>query len=368
LTALEKDAVGPKARRTGAEAPVASKLPTVPALRSPHDRGEPATLETTVVSAVIPTVGRESVVDAVLSARAQRAIRPEIIVVCDCPTVPRAVADIAHMIDRIECTGGRMGAAYARNVGVAAASGRYVAFLDDDDEWLPLKLQLQVEEALSIEATGHVPVVSSRFFQRKAGCQPSSAIGPRRILTSDDRPEDYLFANRLVGFKRPMLPTPTLLTTREFAARHTWDADLRRHQDWDWLVRTRDVPNVRLRQLAEPLAICTIGSANSTSASPDWRTSFEWAMRYRRIWAAATLADFLASQTLRYALQARDWSGAREIISTILQCGRPSSRAIVSALAGLIPRHLAENLLVALGGFGGRKRAAARPAAPAKLA
>jgi hypothetical protein len=165
-----------------------------------------------------------------------------------------------------------------------------------------------------------------------------------------------------------MLPTPTLLTTREFAARHAWDADLRRHQDWDWVVRTSEVPNVKLRQLAEPLAICAIGSANSTSASPDWRTSFDWAMRYEGVWAAATLADFLTSQTLRYALQARDWSGARGVISTILQCGRPSSRAIVSALVGLIPRHIAENFLVPLGGLSGRKRAATRPAAPTKLA
>ena len=274
------------------------------------DDAASAKSEPIVVSVVIPTVGRESLVDAVLSARGQGGIQPEIIVVCDCPTVPSTVADIAQIIDRIECTGGKMGAAHARNLGVAAASGRYVAFLDDDDEWLPSKLQLQVEEAISIEAAGHVPVVSSRFFQRKAGCHPSSAVGPRRILTSDERPEDYLFANRLVGFGRPMLPTPTLLTTREFAARHLWDADLRRHQDWDWVVRTSEVANVRLRQLAEPLAICTIGSANSTSASPDWRASFDWAMRYRGIWATATLVDFLTSQTLRYALQGRDWSGA----------------------------------------------------------
>jgi glycosyltransferase involved in cell wall biosynthesis len=304
----------------------------------------------------------------VRSAQAQRGVQPEIIVVCDCPTVPSAVADIADSIDRIECTGGRMGAGRARNLGVAAASGRYVAFLDDDDEWLPSKLKLQVEEALSIEATGHVPVVSSRIFQRKAGCNPCNAVGPRRILTSDERPEDYLFANRLVGFGRPMLPTSTLLTTREFAAGHPWDADLRRHQDWDWVVRTSEVPDVRLRQLPQPLAIYSIGSADSTSASPDWHTSFDWATRHRTIWADATLADFLASQTLRYALQAHDWSGAREIISTISQCGRPSARAIVSALAGIIPRRLAESVLVAIGRVGGTKPLSTQADRPAKSA
>jgi hypothetical protein len=305
--------------------------------------------------------------EAVRSAQTQRGVQPEIIVVCDSAIVPSTVADIADSIDRIECTGGRMGAAHARNLGIRAANGRYVAFLDDDDEWLPSKLLLQVEAALSIEATGHVPLVSSRIFQRKVGRHPRSVAGPGRILATDERPEDYLFANRLVGFRRPMLPTSTLLTTREFATGHPWDSDLRRHQDWDWVVRTGEIPNVRVRQLIEPLAIYTIGSSDSTSASPDWRSSFDWATRQRGIWAAATLADFLASQTLRYALQARDWSGAREIISTILECGRPSSRAIVSAMAGLIPRHLAENVLVALGGFGGRKRSASRPATPAKL-
>ena len=324
--------------------------------------------ESTVVSVVIPTVGRESVLDAVRSAQTQNGVESEIIVVCDSPTVPPAVADIANVVDRIECTGGQLGAAGARNVGVAAASGEYVAFLDDDDEWLPTKLQLQVGAARSIEAAGQVPVVSSRIFQRKAGCLPCSAVGPRQVLTAGERPEDYLFANRLVGFGRPMLPTSTLLTTREFALEHQWDASLRRHTDWDWVVRTSAVPDVDVRQLAEPLVVYTIGSADSASASPDWRSSFEWATRYRAVWTDATLADFLASQTLRYALQARDWSGARDILATIHEHGRPSLRATVSALAGMIPRRLAEDILVAIGGVGGRKATGTRAQVPAKLA
>jgi glycosyltransferase involved in cell wall biosynthesis len=37
------------------------------------------------------------------------------------------------------------GAAGARNTALKVTKGRYVAFLDDDDEWLPEKLELQVE-------------------------------------------------------------------------------------------------------------------------------------------------------------------------------------------------------------------------------
>jgi glycosyltransferase involved in cell wall biosynthesis len=39
----------------------------------------------------------------------------------------------------------RMGASFARNIGIESSSGKYIAFLDSDDYWLPKKLLVQVQ-------------------------------------------------------------------------------------------------------------------------------------------------------------------------------------------------------------------------------
>jgi glycosyltransferase involved in cell wall biosynthesis len=100
------------------------------------------------VSVVIPTHNRARLLMQTLSTiLGQEGVTFEAIVVDDgssddTPTVLARCRDPRLRVLRREAAGG-VGA--ARNVGIHAARGSWVAFVDDDDLWLPSKLARQLE-------------------------------------------------------------------------------------------------------------------------------------------------------------------------------------------------------------------------------
>src|SRR2546426_189289 len=97
------------------------------------------------VSVVIPVYnGEQYLADAIQSVRDQTYQNVEVIVVDDGST--DGSADVAkkfgEAIRYVHQSNGGVGK--ARNTGIAAARGAYLAFLDQDDLWLPDKLAVQV--------------------------------------------------------------------------------------------------------------------------------------------------------------------------------------------------------------------------------
>lgn len=115
------------------------------------------------VSVVIPTYNRSQLLLAAISSVLAQSHPPqEIIVVDDCSTdrttelLEQITSQMQRGRSRVLASGGEAEfrvvrlkkhsgyPGFVRNCGVAIATSDYIAFLDDDDQWLPQKLALQV--------------------------------------------------------------------------------------------------------------------------------------------------------------------------------------------------------------------------------
>ena len=123
-----------------------------------------------LVSVIIPAFnpGR-FIVEALESVDAQQYPNIEIIVVDDASTdeTPNILESMSDHVRHIRQD--RAGASVARNRGILASAGEYVAFLDADDIWHPEKLEIQyvfMRDNPDVVLSGHpCPVFKNSFLE-----------------------------------------------------------------------------------------------------------------------------------------------------------------------------------------------------------
>lgn len=227
------------------------------------------------VSVVIPTRNRpELVMRAVHSALAQTLRDIEVVVVIDGPdpaTVEalRAIGDDRVRPVELPASGG---APAARNQGVNHAHAEWVAFLDDDDEWLPEKLETQLARA---HASGvALPIVGSRLFMRTPRAE---LIMPRRIPAPGEPISEYLAVRHGLFHGDGFTQTSTILAPTALLRKVPFTDGLRRLQELDWTLRSLQEEGVDLIYAEEPLVIW-YADENRPRISFDapWKQALEW--------------------------------------------------------------------------------------------
>jgi glycosyltransferase involved in cell wall biosynthesis len=182
-----------------------------------------------LVSVVIPVYNRAHLVGRALSSAVSQSYRNlEVIVVDDGSSDGLAAALAAFDDPRLRCLSHPLnrGAAAARNSGVAAARGEFIAFLDSDDFWFADKLAHQVAAMLGQppEVAGHV----CAYDFIKTGYRA-------RRLVPDWDAQSF---GRSQLFGCTCGPGTTLLCrSAAFADVGPFDEELRRLEDWDWILR-----------------------------------------------------------------------------------------------------------------------------------
>ncbi|NLH15550.1 MAG: glycosyltransferase family 2 protein [Phycisphaerae bacterium] len=213
------------------------------------------------VSVVIPAWNVELfIARAIDSALAQTRPPDEIIVVDDGST--DGTADIARGYgDRVRYLHQpQTGAAEARNRGIAEASGRWVAFLDADDEWLPDKLNRQMQ---LLARNPDIVWAYSNYFLRHTDTdrQTLSHTSQQAIhlLAGKDFFDDYLLAYA-AGAPNSMttmiIRRDILLAVGSFQPGRKWA------QDADLALRIA-YQNPKVAYWPHPLSIYQAGRAES---------------------------------------------------------------------------------------------------------
>ena len=187
--------------------------------------------ENELVSVVIPTRNRRPrLARAIESVLVQTWRNIEIVVVDDASS-DDTPAYLAHLMlgdSRVKTVRNEqaLGGGGARNCGVAASRGTYIAFLDDDDIWLPEKLAIQLS---LLKKNPGVSAVSCGFVAE------FPIFGKRSVHVQPPRDLQQLLRSNHLGGASMCLTTKVALE-----AIGGFDPALRSGQDWDLWIKLYD--------------------------------------------------------------------------------------------------------------------------------
>jgi glycosyltransferase involved in cell wall biosynthesis len=299
-----------------------------------------------VVSAVIPTRGRpELLCRAVRSALAQTLREIEVVVVIDGedPATRIALDELAQQDGRLRvlALAASVGGSDARNRGVDAAAGEWIAFLDDDDEWLPGKLQAQIDAVRA--STASILIGTCRMIARTPG---KDYVWPRRLPDSDEQLGEYIMARRTFTRGEGYLQTSTFFVRRSLMQAQPFKSGQLKHQDTEWVLRLGRLPGTQVVFADEVLAIHNIEEGRATvSNKSNWRYSLDWLRRDRYLFTPRALSGFVLYQIAAEASDQRAWRAFYLLLLEALRHGNSTPRDYAIFLAiWLLPRRARRRL------------------------
>jgi glycosyltransferase involved in cell wall biosynthesis len=194
------------------------------------------------ISVIVPAYNRADLLPRTIESVARQSLLPFEVIIIDDESSDNTPDVCGQLIDRYR---GRLNIIYnrhdvnkgeggARNTGIRLAQGDYLAFLDSDDEWLPEKLEKQIN---FLQQTGADGVFCETYLVENENYQTAA---PVRIDHDRIIPEHLL--TRGCGYGTGT----NLLISRKIVGGDIFDESMRLFIDLDWLYHVSQRADLRI--------------------------------------------------------------------------------------------------------------------------
>ena len=283
-----------------------------------------------LVSVVIPTLDRPSLLlRAVNSVLRQTYQQIEIIVVVDKPE-PDTISAVQSLNDprvRLIINPYAPTAGGARNAGVDQATGEWIAFLDDDDEWLPNKLERQIAFA-----SGRAPALVSCLSRVVT---PNATYVSPQVAYDNSKPiDEYLFDRRSPLSAPGFIQTSSYLLPRQLFDNVRFDI-ASPHDDWEFLLRLSKQAGARIETVPEVLVVLYFEEQRPslTKRTSSWLRSLRWIDGLGPVITRRAYSGFCLSVAGSRAAQERAYGAFPEILYRAFRNGSPRLWQVLYFLA-----------------------------------
>jgi GalNAc5-diNAcBac-PP-undecaprenol beta-1,3-glucosyltransferase len=266
-----------------------------------------------VISAIITTYNRAGLVPRAIESALYQTVREiEVIVVDDASTddTARVVQSIQDSrICYVRHVSNRGLAAAGRNTGIRLARGEYIAFLDDDDIWLPNKTERQ----LGLLGKYDMVLCAARQSDNKIKRHNANEVTLNDLRKGID------------------LDPSSMIVKASVTQSIKFDESLRYGEDWDYWIRLAS--KHQIGYLDEPLIIYDVASQGRITddfmhiSNIDLERRMPVLLKHKAFFGPYWFRYHTADTLLSYLQQRRD--RAATILQTSIRCGVLATGAVL---------------------------------------
>ena len=283
-----------------------------------------------LVSVIIPTLDRPKLllraIDSVLRQTYQDI---ELIVVVDRPD-PDTISAVRSRDDprlQLLVNPHPSTAAGARNAGADHATGEWVAFLDDDDEWLPNKLERQIAFA-----SGRAPALVSCL--NRVVTPTATYVWPQVIYDNSGPIDEYLFNRRSPFRACSFIQTSSYLLPRWLFDKVRFNVESP-HDDWEFVLRLSKQAGASIETVPEVLVVLYFDEERPslTTRTSSWSASLRWLEGIRPILTRRAYSGFCLGVVGSRAAREGAYKAFPELLHRAFRNGSPELWQVLPFLA-----------------------------------